>query len=252
MLHAFIDESGDDGFAQASSCWLILGAYVIRESDMNPVKAKLTHGVSQIWRTSPPAHVHFVDCPHPKRKALLNLVKSIDLTCMFVAAHKGSLKPDEVQRLTCPSLYCYIAKHLVERISWYARDRNESVRITFAQRSQIAFSKLKSYFYDVLRHRSFPVHDIAFSCIDSMGSIPANQNSLLQAADWMTGAVAAGLNPDTYGNVELSYAELLWGKYWIRQGKFWSYGLKTIPRIEHNEKLFSRINTWLEDPTTLG
>jgi len=86
-----------------------------------------------------------------------------------------------------------------------------------------------------------------------MGSIPANVNSLLQAADWITGGVAAGLNPDSYGQVELSYAEILWGKYWLRQGRFWSYGLKIIPTShdQKQEKLFRRINTWLEDPTTL-
>ncbi len=219
---------------------------------MNPVKQTIARGISKIW-TTPPSHVHFVTCPHPKRKALLNLIKGIDLTCMLVAAHKGSLKPDEVTRLKCPSLYCYIAKHVVERLSWFARDRNDLVRITFAERSQIPFSKLKSYFYDVLQNRLYPVHDIKFSHIASMSCIPANLNSLVQAADWITGSVAAGLNPDTYGNVELSYAEVLWGKYWLRNGKFWSYGLKTIPNIDHgNEKLFRRIDTWLEDPTTLS
>jgi Protein of unknown function (DUF3800) len=253
MLHAFIDESGDDGFAPQSSRWLVLGAYVIRESDMNPIKTKIGEGVKQIWQTSPPSHVHFVNCIHTKRKALLHLVHGMDLTCMFVAAHKASLKPDEVKRLKCPSLYCYIAKHLVERITWYARDRNDPVRITFAQRSQIAFTDLKSYFYDVLIHRAYPVHGIAFNFINSMGSIPANVNSLLQASDWITSGIAAGLNPDGYGHVELSYAEILWGKFWRRQGKFWSYGLKIIPTtVDHkNEQLFRRINTWLEDPTTL-
>jgi hypothetical protein len=50
VLHAFIDESGDDGFAPRSSRWLILGAYIIRESDMNPVKEKIAEGVSRFGR----------------------------------------------------------------------------------------------------------------------------------------------------------------------------------------------------------
>jgi Protein of unknown function (DUF3800) len=254
VLHAFIDESGDDGFAALSSRWLVLGGYVMQEAEMNPVKGQIASAVKQIWNSSPPSHVHFVDCIHSKRKALLNLVQGINLTCSVTAAHKASLSDSEIKHLKCPSLYCYTAKHLVERISWFARDRNEKVRITFAQRSQISISDLKSYFYDVLKNRTYPVHDIAFDHIDSMGGIPANANALLQAADWITSAIGAGLNPDPYGQVELSYAEILWGKFWKRNGKFWSYGMKIIPTTFDikTSKLLKRMNTWLEDPTTLS
>jgi len=226
----------------------------MQESEMNPVKTQIAIGVKQIWNASPPSHVHFVDCTHPKRKALLNLVQGINLVCCVTAAHKQSLNSDEVMHLKCPSLYCYIAKHVVERISWYARDRKEKVRITFAERSQISISDLKSYFFDVLKNRTYPVHDIAFDHIDSIGGIPANSNSLLQVADWITSGVAAGLNPDPYGQVELDYAEILWSKFWKRNGKLWSYGMKIIPTTFDNKtsKLLKRMNTWLEDPTTLS
>jgi hypothetical protein len=253
MLHAFIDESGDDGFSAKSSRWLVLGAYIILESEMPSVKLKFLNGIKEIWKTDPPDHVHFVDCPHTKRKALLNLVKGINLTCMYVGVRKDALGEEAAKRLACPTLYFYLAKHLVERLSWFARDSGMKVRITFAQRSQVSFTELKSYFYDTLIHSGYPTHSIEFNCIDSMGSIPANVNTLLQAADWITGGFTAGLNPDTYDQVELAYAEILWGKYWMRSGKFWSYGMKYIPTTfdRKQEKLFKRIDTWIEDPTTL-
>jgi len=255
MLHAFIDESGDDGMTSKSSSWLLLAGYAIPESEMNAMKCSLAAGVQHIWSgKTVPSHVHFCQASHTKRKALLQLVRgaSSNLTIFAIAAHKPSLDPEEMSRLRCPSLYNYMAKFLVERLTWYAADCDKKVRMTFATRSQIPFGQLKTYLLCTLRGRSYPVHDIKYERLDSIGNIPANHNWLVQGADWIASGFASGLNQDQHGQVEIGYTEILWGKFWIRKGNLWSYGIKVIPDFDRNEeKLFRRIGTWMEDPTTL-
>ena len=256
MLHAFIDESGDDGMTPKSSAWLVLAGYVIPENEMNAMKKTLAEGVNHIWfGKTVPTHVHFCQASHPKKKALLQLVRGVNsnLTILVIAAHKPSLDPQEMNRLRCPSLYNYMTKFLVERLTWYAEFCGKKIRVTFASRSQIPFEQLKTYLLCTLKSRPYPVHDIKYERLDSLGNIPANQNSLVQGADWIASGFASGLNPDQLGQVEVGYTEILWGKFWVRKGNLWSYGIKIIPDFDRTkEKLFRRVDTWMEDPTTLS
>jgi hypothetical protein len=254
-LHAFVDESGDDGMSQRSTPWLILGALVISESDIVSMKQQLRAGIERIWmKDKAPSEIHFHKTTHPKRKALLHLLRTFDVKVMLVAAHKASLDPSEVSRLKCPALYHYMAKHVVERLTWYARDKSKKIRITFASRPQVSLTEFKDYFFKILKSRSKPVHDIAWEWLESIGVIPASQNILVQAADWLCAGIGAGLNADPHGDVETRYAEILWGTFWVRRGNLWSYGMKVIPTTydRSQSKMLKQIGTWLEDPTTLG
>ena len=252
MFHAFVDESGDEGVTQSSSAWLCLGAFIIRETEINPTKQYLANGVKNVWRGSrPPAHVHFQQISsHSKRKALLHMLCGLNFTAVVICSKKSSFREETLRALKCPTLYNYLAKHLLERLSWFAHDYGQKVRVSFASRNQISWTDFETYI-ELLRDRP-DKHQIRFETIDSIGNIPANMNSCVQAADWITSGVACGLNPDEYDNVETAYAEILWGKFWVRKGNLWSYGIKCVPQFDSKkEKLFRKIGTWLEDPTTI-
>jgi len=49
LLHAFIDEAGDDGMAKQSPPWLTLAAIIYTESDVPATKRAIELGLSNIW-----------------------------------------------------------------------------------------------------------------------------------------------------------------------------------------------------------
>ena len=131
LLHAYIDESGDEGTGEKSSKWLVLGALIVQENEIPGAKAYLQKGVEGVWKgRKPPTHVHFQKVPtHGQRKALLHMLKGLNFTACTVAAKKRDFSGEILKGLKCPRMYNYLAKHLIERISWFGRDRNESVRL---------------------------------------------------------------------------------------------------------------------------
>ena len=252
MIHAYIDESGDEGINGSSSPWLVLGCVLLYERDVPGAKEYLTNGVARVWSgRKPPAHVHFQKVQsHSQRKALLHMASGLNFVASTVAVKKEEMPDQVLSRLKSPWLYNYVAKHLLERISWYGADRGQAVHVSFASRSESSWTEFESYI-ELLKTR--PDHQIKFHYIASIRNTPANQNVLLQAADWMVSGYAAGLNPDSFGNVETCFTEILWGKFWMRYGKLWPYGTKILPAAvqRQNEQLFRKIDAWLEDPTTL-
>jgi uncharacterized protein DUF3800 len=252
MLHAFIDESGDEGVSGKSSPWLSLGGLIVLERDVHGSKSYLADGVGRIYTGKKvPAHVHFHKITsHSMRKALLQMLCGLNFNAIVVASRKDAFHPDALRDLKCPKLYNYMARYLLERISWYGRDRNLRVNVTFASRSEVPWDAFAEY---VNKLRDQPTQ-IAFDYIAGLTNIPANTNSLVQSADWITSGVTCGLNPDECGDVETCYAEILWGKFWMRGKNLWSYGLKILPKTcdRKNERLFRKIDTWLEDPTFIA
>ncbi len=251
MYHAFIDESGDEGVSASSSPWLALGGLIVLEKEIQRSKEFLGSGVAGIYAGKKvPAHVHFhkIDS-HSRRKALLTMLCGLTFNCIVMTSNKGQFHPDALKGLKCPKLYNYMARYLLERISWYGRDRGQKVNVTFASRSEVSWTCFEEYIEKLKEQQT----QIKFEYIGSITNIPANTNSMVQSADWITSGIACGLNPDPFDDVETRYAEILLGKFWKRGGNLWSYGLKVLPSgcDRKKERLFRKIDTWLEDPTSM-
>ncbi len=184
----------------------------------------------------------------------MQLLSKFNYTIVCVAANKQRLTDEQKTRLTCPKLYHYLAKHIVERLSWLGRQHGQQVVLHFSSRKQIHFGKLHEYLFTTIRHERVKTHDTDYRFIGGCGEALAKRNLLSQASDWVASGIAAGLNPDKYGNTEYEYCRAMWGKFWVRKGNLWSYGFKCLPTncIHRAEQgLLRKIGTWLEDPTTL-
>jgi hypothetical protein len=251
MLSAFIDESGDEGTSDKSTPWLTLGCLSIGQKEVAGARQYLNEGVAKVWKNQKtPSHVHFTKVTnHAQRKALLNMLCGLNFTACTVALRKSEMDSTTLHGLHCPKMYNYIARHLLERLSWYAADRSGQISITFATRNEDSWKQLKTY----LSHLRTQNTQIKWEHIGSIRNTPCQLDILLQAADWITGAYTAGLNPDGFGEVETLYTEILWGKFWMRKGKLWPYGTKVLPSNydRTKEKLFRKIDAWLEEPTSI-
>jgi hypothetical protein len=239
--HAFVDESGDDGFSPSSTEWLLISAIIIHLPTSPHLSDKWDALKVHVHRR-PTDRLHWKKLDHPAKKALLLKLQEIDFSIVSVAAHKRSLTKEQELRLRCPSLYCFATKFLVERLSWFARDRNSKIHITFEDRPQVNFVALKNYIFTVLRVTNANTR-ISYQHLDGFNSKHHSQEKRLEMADAIASSIASGLNPDAYGAVETSYAMSLLPRMWERNGNLYSYGLKIIPGIDRTKiELLSEID----------
>jgi len=250
--HAFIDESGDDGFSKTSTEWLVIAAVILKKEHV--------HSFPPIWQKcktaigrKPHERLHWKNFDHSTKKALLREIdKGTQFSIVVVAAHKPSLTGPEMLRLKCPSLYSYQAKLLVERLSWFARDKGSKIDITFEDRPQVSIKELKEYIFVTLQKPGRNTQT-AYECMGGFNAKHVSQQTCLELADCMVSAIANGLNKDRYAAVETSYALTLLPRIWVRGNNLYSYGMKLTPGVDRAQfELFLRIDEERRNKKTPG
>lgn len=236
---AFIDESGDDGLGKyrepgksgGASHWLVLSACIIRKS--NSLEA--VGWRNEILRGK---ELHFVNLNHGQRVVAAQCLseKPVRITSVLAAKKhiRGELYTDKNQ------LYFYMARYLVERISWLCRDMrprvpegNGQVGIVFSRRGGMSYSDFKNYLLKLKNNQNsnvrihWPVIDI-----DAVEAQDHSRMAALQLADIAASAFSSAVEYDRYGNCENRYAAVLKPITYKHKGAFIGYGLKFVPNDE--------------------
>lgn len=240
---AYIDESGDDGFARfrevgargGSSRWLVVSACLLRK----------THSLDAVaWRDEISARMperntrdlHFAKLNHGQKLAAVQTIASKPLRALSVVAAKepipAGVYTDKNQ------LYFYMTRYLIERLSWLCRDHRPNVpegdgrvAITFSRRGGMSYDDFRAYLHRLKADQSgevrihWPVIDI-----EAVSAADHGKMAALQLADAVASAFAAGFEPDRYGNCEPRYAETLKPVTYHRNKNYLSYGVKVVPR----------------------
>lgn len=239
---AYIDESGDDGLTKfrepgmdgGASTWFVITACIIRAS--NELKA-----VS--WRdeilanmpTKKARNLHFQKMNHSQRTMASKVLSEKKLILSHVISDKRTI-PGEIYREK-NTLYYYLTRYLVERLSWMCRDLRPRVpegdgrvKIVFSRRGKMSYADFRDYLErlkaDFQTSIHWPVIDI-----DGIEAQDHSRRAGLQLADIGASSFAAALEIDKYGNCEARYAEILKPRVYSRNGNYLSYGLKLVPGL---------------------
>lgn len=220
-FHAYIDESGDEGFKfrkssdeEASSDWFVLSAFVTRKTtDIETVK--VVDRVRQEFRLHPRKHIHWKDLKHPQKVRYAQIIATLQARIITVCVHKPSLlEPETFQDRY--RLYFYAVRYLIERISWLARDRHNSVKwggdgtvqLIFSNRQGMSYNEMRDYLrlLEVQKHSGKDIR-IEFDRIpiDKMVTRTPGRYMGLQLADAAAGASFNAVERDKFGNTEPRY-----------------------------------------------
>lgn len=242
---AFIDEAGDDGLRKfrepgkrgGASSWLVISACVFRAS-LSLDAIKWRDEIGSLMPDRKKRELHFKELNHGQRLAAARTLATKPVRVLNVMAAKRPI-PDGLYSAK-NTLYFYMTRYLIERISWLCRDLRPRVpegdgrvAITFSRRGGMSYDGFQSYLKllkddqdkDIRVH--WPVIDI-----DAVTALDHGKSASLQLADIAASAFASALEPDYYGNFEPRYAELLKPVTYSRQGKYLSYGVKLVPSPE--------------------
>lgn len=242
---AYIDESGDDGLAKfrepgvrgGASNWLVLSACVFRATHKldavawrDEINSKMPQRKSRT--------LHFTQLDHGQRVVAAQVLgeKPVRLTNVIVS--KRDISPGTFKDRN--QLYLYMARYLIERLSWLCRDLRPKVpegdgrcAITFSRRGGMSYDDFREYLI-LLKSKNIGEHTIHWPVID-IAAVDAQDHSrsaALQLADIAAASVAAAIEMNIYGNCEARYAELLRKCTYRRKENFLSYGMKFLPGHE--------------------
>lgn len=242
---AYIDESGDEGFAfgKGSSDWFVLSAVVVRKSkDLATVK--LVDKVRAQLGRPPNKPLHFRDLKHEQRLPLIAEIAKADLRAVTVLVHKPSiLEPEKFRERY--RLYFYTGRYLFERLSWFCRDHRTShdagdgtVQIVFSNRAGTSYDELRRYLEQLEGRSVLRDVRIDWSVLkrDQIIAYTPEKRRGLQIADAVASGFFYAVQPSIHGFTEDRYARMLKPVVYHRQGWYLGYGLKFWPR-ELDEQL---------------
>lgn len=252
-FRAYIDESGDEGFVfdrpePASSRWFVLSAVVTRaESDLETVK--LVDDVRGDLKRPPKSSLHFKRLRHEQRLPLIARIAAARVRISSVLVHKPSILDREKFQSERHLLYRYVARYLLERVSWLCRDTradtSHTTKVIFSNRSCMSYESLREYMR-TLRGRSgdFGVR-VDWTTLDPEQIEAHSHDSLmgLQIADAVATSFFYAVERSRHGFTEPRYAEMLRPVVYRSAGTYMGYGLKFWPR--EAERLPELDQPWL-------
>ena len=243
---AYIDESGDEGFKfrknnneQESSDWFILAAFITRKkTDIETIK--VIDQVRYELNLHPRKHVHWKRLKHQQKVRYAQIIAGLQTRIIGLCVHKPSLLEPEKFRLRY-RLYFYAVRHLVERISWLARDFHNTakwggdgtVELLFSNRQGMSYSEMREYLR-LLEKQKQSGHDIRIEFdktpIDKLKTQTPGRSMGLQLADASAGIFFNAVESDNFGNTEPRYLNLISSVLYRNQGIVKGYGFKIVPR----------------------
>jgi hypothetical protein len=125
--------------------------------------------------------------------------------------------------------YLFTLRFLLERLSWFARDRGDHLSYTLAAISRFQISKLRDYESRLVND---PLCQVHWASLDPHGGYinQPQRLELLQLADLAASGTYGAFEPDPYGNTERRYVEAMAARLYRRPGGLLtSYGLKMHP-----------------------
>ena len=231
-FNAYVDEAGDEGcnFERGSSRWFIMsGIVVAKESDR-----EASHVIDQVKATlqtrTSNKPLHWRDLKHRQKLAYIKTVgRQTQLKAFLVCLDKARLREDSPLK-TYPRMYLYIARHLIELISWYARDYALGPNIAdfiFANRSNISYDELRTYINAIQLQ---PGCQIAGGVVREVVPRQQAQCKLLQVADAVASSAFEAFESDRYGNVDPNYLLTAAPILYRRGADLLNFGLKLLPK----------------------
>jgi hypothetical protein len=238
---AYIDESGDEGLTKefrtpgkqgGQSNWLVLSACMFRQSRDREATAWRDEIISRMPRKKTKI-LHFADLNPAQKTVTCECLCNKPLRMTSVLSNKQTIPKGTYS--TKNQLYFYLARYLIERVSWFCRARRPeapegdgTVKLTFSRCGGMNYTDFQEYLTWLKVSQETEIH---WPVID-IAAVEAHDHSQLaplQVADALTSAFAAGLEPDYSGNCKPEYAEILKPIVYCRNGNYFSYGTKLVP-----------------------
>lgn len=256
----YIDEAGDDGIGKlreadgtGQSRWFGVGACCVRfDEDKNLVAWRDEVANSFLNRQS--RDIHFKNLKHDQRRFACSVLGSKPVRVAVALSNKVTLLDLPAHRLQTfkrkNHLHNYLTRWLLERVSACLKVHalenkliNCKAKIVFSRRGGMNYGEFQEYL-NLIRMGKEVIYSpgkIDWDVIspDLVEAQDHSKKAGLQLADISTIALFKGVEPNRYGQCELSYAKEF-KKVMFRNprtGEAYNYGVTHIPQIDDRTPL---------------
>lgn len=248
--YIYIDEAGDEGFGKlkagnvgGQSRWLMLGAIVVsKENDR-----LLPQWRDEILKCFPHQRrrdLHFNKLKHDQRVVASQLLADKKLGACVICSDKSTINELPARKLEVYKqkghLYNYLVRFLLERTTNACRTKsrlkgnNCRVFVTFSKRGGTDYKIMRDYLYLMRdgREKIQPVRSIDWSVLnpEDIHVEDHSKRAGLQLADVVTSATYCAFEPNSYGNTEERYANILRDRYIKERSKIEGCGITLVPK----------------------
>lgn len=234
-LHVYVDEAGDRGWGGRSSEVFVLSAVIVRAAEVATVLAALD-GINSALERPPAQVLHWAENlrEHADRKYVATVLRALPATFVNIIVCKPSLFGTGSALADPAYQYSYPVRRLLERVSWYARQRQAVAELHFAHVRRFKYAPLYAY----LKFLSGTSTTIAWDHLKN-GTKPKIEQPTqlrgLQVADLLAGTVYAATRSDRHGTYEPQYLETVAPRLWRgTTRKLTTYGLHFISGHGHS------------------
>lgn len=241
---AYIEEAGDEGIERGSR-WFIVAAVIVEKSKDLEI-SRCIDEIKQTFKLQPLAGpIHWRNIKHLSiRKGIIDCVTKQDLTIVYILCDTYDQQIINSTLKGKGRLYFYLARRLLERISWFGSDLKDTVDLVFANRSNMSYPELKEYLEGVCQEPGCQIKSSVINLANAK-CYNADQFKLLQVADICVSACFNALEVDQYGYCEERYLLKLWDKIYRRNGNLFSYGFKFLPSDLHLSQEIIQKYSWI-------
>jgi hypothetical protein len=226
-FEAFIDEAGQRSVTARSSDHFVLAAVIIETGpDAAAVTASLAALRTALGRRAGDP-LHWLNMKsHGQRLYAAQALAAMPLTVSTVVVCKRHLAASPLPNEHYA--YLFTLRFLLERLSWFARDRNATLSYTLAHVVRFRLATLRQY--EARLKQAQTAIDWKYLQPPAGAIDQPSRVEQLQLADTAASATFQAFEPDKYGNTETRYLHELASVLYRRPGgRLTSYGLKIHP-----------------------
>lgn len=214
----YIDEAGDLGSGRGTKWFVISAVIVERQKErqirqtMNAIKGRLN--VQEI-------HLRKI-ADYYRRAYLVNELNNEEFTYVNIIADTDKLDPTKI---SSPAVaYNYLCRMLLERVSWFLRDKRTTADVVLSARGTSRDGELIEY----IKQKLIPYgkNQIAQGVFENIIAKTANSWDMLQLADVCATTTFLAHEINGWGFRTPCYFMVLQNHLYQHGGKVMSYGLK--------------------------
>jgi hypothetical protein len=244
---AYIDESGDQGTLGKGTRWLVFGAVMVADADVEAAR-EIAGSVSKLAGHGQRKEIHFTDMSHDDRHGCIDIFCHAPWVGSVIASDTADIRAGSA--LTRPRIqYNYAARYAVERISARAVELGEPATIYFEQRANFDLTEFRSYVQLLLDRGERRIDPRAIDP-SRICQMPKRQDELLCVADALAFSAFRALELHrVWKRYERSYLEAFADKLWrgpSGQENIHLWGLVLRPTDQWGP-VFTKEYPWLLD-----
>lgn len=214
----YIDEAGDLGYGRGTK-WFVLSAVIVDKENEN----SLRQTIKTIKTKLNIEEIHFRKITDFYRRGyLVKEISKENFTYINIITDTNKLDRSKIG--TPIIAYNYICRMLLERVSWFLRDNNNTADIVLSARGTSRDGELIKYIEQKLI--PYSRNRIASGAFEKIKAKTSNSWDLLQLADVCATTTFLAYEVNSWGFCTPCYFNVLKKHLYERKGKIASYGIK--------------------------